>query len=65
MNLPTYARKRAGLSQRQFALAIGVSRSSVARWEGERVEPMGPAYLLLRLIADNKDVAQAVRERVA
>ena len=35
------ARQRAGLSQAQAALVIGVDRNTVARWERAEVRPVG------------------------
>lgn len=44
-------RRYLGLSQKQFALRIGISTNTLQNWEQERRNPDGPAKALLRLIA--------------
>jgi DNA-binding transcriptional regulator YiaG len=44
-------RKYLGLSQKQFALRIGISINTLQNWEQGRRNPDGPAKALLRLIA--------------
>ena len=44
-------RKYLGLSQKQFALRIGISINTLQNWEQGRRHPDGPAKALLRLIA--------------
>ncbi len=44
-------RKFLGLSQKQFALRIGISINTLQNWEQGRRNPHGPAKALLRLIA--------------
>ena len=41
-------RKRLHVSQSQFSLMIGVSKSTLQNWEQGRREPEGPAKALLR-----------------
>ena len=43
-------RKRLDVSQAQFALMIGVSKSTLQNWEQGRREPDGPAKALLRIV---------------
>jgi len=38
------------VSQSQFALMIGVSKSTLQNWEQGRREPEGPAKALLRVV---------------
>lgn len=45
------ARTRSGLSQAEFAQALGVSRRTLENWEQGRAEPTGAARRLLRLVA--------------
>jgi putative transcriptional regulator len=42
-------RHNLGVSQRQFALMIGVSTATLQNWEQGRREPEGPAKALLRI----------------
>ncbi len=44
-------RAAAGLTQREFAERIGVSKRTLENWEQGRRVPQGPARALLRLIA--------------
>lgn len=50
MNLSRKARSATGLTQEQFAQALGVSRPSVAAWENGYREPQGAARTLLLLV---------------
>ena len=43
-------RSRMQVSQSQFALMIGVSKSTLQNWEQGRREPEGPAKALLRVV---------------
>jgi len=43
-------RGRLSVSQAQFALMIGVSKSTLQNWEQGRREPEGPAKALLRIV---------------
>ena len=42
-------RNKLGVSQSQFAMMIGVSKSTLQNWEQGRREPEGPAKALLRI----------------
>lgn len=55
-------RKKLHVSQSQFALMIGVSRSTLQNWEQGRREPEGPAKALLRVVDKNpKAVLEALQ----
>ena len=43
-------RRRLHVSQAQFSLMIGVSKSTLQNWEQGRREPEGPAKALLRVV---------------
>ena len=43
-------RNRLHVSQSQFSLMIGVSKSTLQNWEQGRREPEGPAKALLRVV---------------
>jgi putative transcriptional regulator len=45
----TAVRNTAGLSQAQFAAALGVSRRTLQGWEQGRRQPTGAAKTLLRV----------------
>jgi putative transcriptional regulator len=44
-------RKFVGLTQTQFASAIGISVATLRNWEQDRRQPEGPALALLRIAA--------------
>ena len=46
-------RKFVGLSQSQFARAVGISVHTLRNWEQGRRQPEGPAIALLRIAAEN------------
>jgi putative transcriptional regulator len=46
-------RKRAGLSQDDFANTIGVRASTLKNWEQHRRQPEGPARVLLAMLDKN------------
>jgi putative transcriptional regulator len=48
-------RKKLHVSQGEFALMIGVSRSTIQNWEQGRREPDGPAKALLRVAEKNPE----------
>lgn len=52
------ARTRSGLSQADFAQAMGVSKRTLENWEQGRVEPTGAARRLLKLAARFPDTLQ-------
>jgi putative transcriptional regulator len=43
-------RLKSGLSQAEFAAALGVSKRTVEQWEQGRREPSGAALALLRIV---------------
>ena len=43
-------RSKLHISQSQFAMMIGVSKSTLQNWEQGRREPEGPAKALLRVV---------------
>jgi putative transcriptional regulator len=43
-------RNRLNVSQAQFSLMIGVSKSTLQNWEQGRRQPEGPAKALLRIV---------------
>lgn len=47
------ARSHAGLSQAEFAAALGVSKRTLENWEQGRAKPTGPAEVLLNLVASD------------
>lgn len=44
-------RKFVGLTQREFAIALGISVYTLRNWEQDRRTPEGPALALLRIAA--------------
>lgn len=44
-------RASTGLSQKEFALSIGVPKATLLNWEHGRRRPTGPAQVLLAMIA--------------
>ena len=56
-------RSNLDVSQSQFALMIGVSKSTLQNWEQGRREPDGPAKALLRIVEKQPAaVLQALQE---
>ena len=49
-------RLNSGLSQAQFAAAIGVSKRTLEQWEQGRREPSGAARQLLRIVERHPEV---------
>ena len=43
-------RQRAGMSQAEFAIALGVSKRTIEQWEQGRRRPSGAAKTLLKII---------------
>lgn len=58
----TQARAKSGLSQSQFARALGVSTRTLQDWEQGRRKPSGAAKALLTIAAKHPEV---IREVVA
>lgn len=52
------ARSSSGLSQADFANALGVSKRTLENWEQGRAEPTGPAKVLLNLVAKYPDTVK-------
>ena len=54
------ARKKAGLSQSQFATLLGVSLRTLQGWEQGRKQPSGAAHTLLAIASTNPKAVLAV-----
>jgi putative transcriptional regulator len=52
------ARAHSGLSQADFAKALGVSKRTLENWEQGKAEPTGPARVLLNLVAKYPDTVK-------
>lgn len=50
-------REQTSLSQSEFARLIGVSVKTLQNWEQDRRHPTGPAIALLRIIAQEPELA--------
>jgi putative transcriptional regulator len=48
-------RQKLGLSQHDFAMLIGVSRSTLQNWEQGRRQPEGPARALLKVAEERPE----------
>ncbi|HNT38978.1 MAG TPA: helix-turn-helix domain-containing protein [Rubrivivax sp.] len=56
------ARQRTGMSQAEFAAALGISRRTLQEWEQGRRSPSGAAQALLRIAARHPElVREALR----
>ncbi len=55
-------RRFVGLSQADFASALGISDHTLRNWEQDRRKPEGPAIALLRIAARHPRI---IRENVA
>lgn len=51
-------RKHSGLTQKQFANAMGISVHTLRNWEQGRRSPEGPALALLRIAARHPHILQ-------
>lgn len=49
-------RLKSGLSQAEFAAALGVSKRTLEQWEQGRREPSGAAQTLLKIVALHPEV---------
>ena len=58
-------RRFVGLSQIQFAAAVGISVHTLRNWEQNRRRPEGPALALLRIAARHPRVIRESTESVA
>ena len=52
-------RRKLHISQSQFAMMIGVSKSTLQNWEQGRREPEGPAKALLRVVEKQPEAVPA------
>lgn len=52
------ARNRSGMSQAEFAAALGGSKRTLENWEQGRAEPSGPARVLLGLVEKYPDTVK-------
>jgi putative transcriptional regulator len=55
-------REAAKISQSQFAKLIGVNLRTLQNWEQQRTQPTGPARALLKIVASNPKVIEALHE---
>ncbi|MBQ7934217.1 MAG: type II toxin-antitoxin system MqsA family antitoxin [Lachnospiraceae bacterium] len=53
-------RKTLGLTQREFAVLVGISQSSVERWEAGNTSLTGPLVLLMELLAKHPEYLQEI-----
>lgn len=60
LNSAGSARKKTGLSQRNFARAIGVGLSTVRNWEQGRNVPKGASATLLRIVERRPEVLREI-----
>jgi putative transcriptional regulator len=58
-------RKFVGLTQAQFAAAIGISVHTLRNWEQDRRRPDGPAIALLRIAARHPRIIRENLESAA
>jgi len=58
-------RKFVGLTQRDFATALGISVHTLRNWEQDRRTPEGPALALLRIAARHPRIIRENLETVA
>lgn len=66
MDAAKYARrvrKRLGLTQKEFSQRIHVPVDTIRNWEQGKREPAGPAKALLKIFAQNPELALAALER--
>jgi putative transcriptional regulator len=49
-------RQRSGLSQEEFAAALGVSKRTIEQWEQGRRKPSGAAKTLLKIVDRHPEV---------
>jgi putative transcriptional regulator len=58
-------RRFVGLTQSQFALALGISVPTLQDWEQDRQHPEGPAIALLRIAARHPRIIRENLESAA
>lgn len=54
-------RHKSGLSQRQFATAIGISVNTLKSWEQGQRQPSGAARVLLSLLGSHPELIAEIR----
>lgn len=54
----TEIRNKLHMTQKRFAMLIGVSQRTLQNWEQGRRHPVGPAQALLRVAAKNPDAVE-------
>lgn len=59
---PREIRGKLGMTQQEFAEALGISVKTLRNWEQGRRDPSGPAMRLLRIAEKNPEI---LRERAA
>lgn len=52
------ARQKSGMSQAQFALALGISKRTLQEWEQGRRSPSGAAQTLIRIAKRHPEVVR-------
>jgi putative transcriptional regulator len=55
-------RVAAKISQSEFAKLIGVNLRTLLNWEQQRTQPTGPARALIKIVASNPKVIEALHE---
>jgi len=58
LNEVAQARQKSGLSQTQFAEALGISKRTLQEWEQGRRTPSGAAQTLIRIAKRHPDVVR-------
>ena len=58
LNEVAQARQKSGLSQTQFAEALGISKRTLAEWEQGRRSPSGAAQTLIRIAKRHPEVVR-------
>lgn len=56
VTIPAQIREQAGLSQNQFAKALGISANTLKSWEQGKRNPSGSARVLLKLLAKHPEL---------
>ncbi len=59
---PREIRAKLGMTQEEFATALGISVKTLRNWEQGRRDPSGPAMRLLRIAEQNPEI---LREHAA
>ena len=56
-------RRRFGVSQAKFAMALGISVNTLQNWEQHRRRPEGPAKVLLLIVAAHPETLLSVMKQ--